>query len=162
MANPPPVVLRTDAANRDIKRLRRDLRKLGKEHRQAIDRELKAAAKPIADDAKKRYRVIYPPRRGRGRRSKGSQRGIRSGQLRGQPAVFLGGSRYPYLAGQEWGSNNYPQFPPRRPSKSGRGSAGNFWWPAIEDGGDAARKKIIRAIDRANLKVFPGRLTGRL
>lgn len=157
----PPIVLESDSIGRDIRKTRRELRKLSKEYRKAMDKNLKAAVKPIADDAKRRYRAIYAAKRGRGRRSKGSQRGIRSGQLRGSPAVFLGGQRYPYLQGQEWGSDFYPQFPARRPSKSGRGSDGNFWWPAIEDGRDTARKKIIKEVDRANGRVFRGRLTGR-
>lgn len=157
-----PIVVQSYALGRDVQATRRGLRKLGREYRRAIDKELKAAVAPIVADAKKRYRVLHPARRRRGRRSRGSQRAIRGGLRRGSPAVFLtGGERYPHMAGQEWGSNRWPQFPDRRPSETGRGSEGNFWWPAIEDGRDDARKRIIRAVDQANGRIFRGNLLGR-
>ena len=156
---PPPVVLDTPSINRDVAATRKALRKLGQEYRDAIDKELAAVAAPIVAEAKVRYREIHPPGQGKRRypgrkRTRGSQKGMRAGKIRSSPAVFIGNARYPYLQGQEWGSDAFPQFPDRRASETGRGSAGNFWWPAIEAGRDEAQQKIIKAIDRANGKVF--------
>ena len=135
-----------------IPELRRDLRKINRESRKALDKELRKAAKPIADDAKLRYRKLHPRRSGRGRRSKGSQRGIRPTLARGKPAVVLGNARTPYLLGQEWGSSGrYPQFPPRA-------SGGHFFWPAVVKGAGRAYKDIVAAVDQATKRAFPDRL----
>ena len=151
----PIVTIEVGKIDVDIKATRNALRQLGREYRSAFDKELKAAVAPIVADAKRRYRVLHPRRKRKGRRARGSQRAIRAGSVRSQPAVFLNGDKYPWMPGQEWGSNRYPFFPARRPAASGRGSEGYFWWPAIEDGRDAAQKKIISAVDAANAKAFP-------
>ena len=130
-----------------IPELRRDLRKISRESRKALDKALRKAAKPIADDAKLRYRKAHP-RRGR---TRGSQRGIRATLARGKPAVVLGNARTPYLLGQEWGSSGrYPQFPPRA-------SGGHFFWPAVVEGADQVYDDIVEALDEANQRAFPGR-----
>lgn len=129
---------------RGLSQFRRDLRKLGREYRAGLDRELKRAAQPIANAAKKTYRTIHPRRRG----GKGSQRGIRATAGGGRVRVVLGGSRYPYLLGQEWGGSQ-PQFPEVK-----RG--GYFFWPAIVDGVDDLTENVERAIDKANALDFEG------
>ena len=128
-----------------ISELRRDLRKVSRESRKALDKELRKVAKPIADAAKRRYRRAHP-RRGR---TRGSQRAIRATRARGKPAVALGNARTPYLLGQEWGSSRFRQFPPRAPE-------GSFFWPAVVQGADQAHDDIVAAIDRATKRAFPG------
>ena len=125
--------------------LRRDLRKLGKEYRSAFDKELKGAVAPIVRDAKLRYRKVYPRRRG----GKGSQRGLRGSASGGNPRVILGGNRYRWVLGQEWGSNKYPQFPPPA-------TGGTFFWPSVVEGAGDATDNILKAVDRANARAFPG------
>jgi len=128
---------------RGLGKLRSDLRKMGTEYRSALDKNLKAAAAPIVADAKRRYRQEHPRQRG----GKGSQRGIRAAAGGGRVRVVLGGSRYPYLLGQEWGSSRYPQFP-----KHSR--QGHFFWPAIRTGADRVTGDIQKALDDANAKHF--------
>lgn len=130
--------------------LRRALRRLSRDAQKSLDKELKAAARPIAADAKKRYRKFHPRRRG----GKGSQRGIRAGFRGGKPTLTIGSARYPYLQGQEWGAKRYPQFPPWIPAPY-IGSVGRFFWPAIIDGSDEAEQKILAAIDRSISQNFP-------
>ena len=134
-----------------IEEMRKALRKLGRDWRKAFDKELRAVGRPIANDAKKRYRELHP----RGRPSKGSQRGIRATYRRGAATIQLGSDRYHYLLGQEWGSNRYPQFPPWIAAGLGS-SEGRFFWPAIVDGREDMEERLQSAIDRANNLAFPG------
>ena len=129
---------------RGLAQFRRDLRKLGREYRAGLDRELKRAATPIAKQAKRTYRRIHPRRRG----GRGSQRGIRAAAGGGRVRVILGGSKYPYLLGQEWGGRQ-PQFPPAT-------REGYFFWPAIRDGADELTERTQAAIDKANALNFEG------
>ena len=139
---PPPANLTIRTTG--LVEMRKAMRNLGREYRRAFDRELRRIGRPIADDAKRRYRARYPRRRG----GRGSQRGIRSSARRGSSTVSLGSARYPYLLGQEWGSNRYPQFPERR-------TDGHFFWPAIEQGGDEVYDRLLTLVDQANRLAFP-------
>ena len=135
--------------------LRKDMRHLGKEYQKILDKELKAAVRPIVADAKKRYRKLHPRRRS----GKGSQRGLRGGSRKGQPTVNIGTAKYPYLQGQEWGSNQYAQFPRWIPAEGGGpGAQGRFWWPAVQEGVADAREGILSSVDSANRRVFRGGL----
>lgn len=130
---------------RGLRKLRSDLKEMGSEYRSALDKNLKKAAQPIVQDAKKRYRQEHPRRRG----GRGSQRGIRAAAGGGRVRVVLGGGRYPYLLGQEWGSGKYPQFP-------ARSKEGHFFWPAIRAGADRVTGDVQKALDSANAKHFEG------
>lgn len=149
---PPPDRSSPIATIEGIPELRRDLREISRESRNALDKELRKAGQKIAADAKLEYRKFHPRRRA----GKGSQRGIRAGISRGQPVVFLGSEKYPYLQGQEWGAtgNSFPQFP--RAVRLLQGSEGRFFWPAVVDGADDAYEKIVAAIDKATRRAFPG------
>ena len=149
MAKPQPV--RIEGFNA----FRRELGKMDKGLRSGLSKEMKEIAKPIEADARKRYRKLHP----RARPTKGSQRGIRASTKRGGAAINLGSPRYPYLQGQEWGSGQYPQFPPWIPDSSGRGSEGRFYWPAIEDGLEEVEEKVGELIDRVSKEAFPDRST---
>ena len=137
-----------------LAQLRRDLRRMGVQYRKALDKELRAAARPIVVAAKRSYREEHPPHRGRGsRRSKGSQRGIRASSGGGNVRVTLDGTRYPWLQGQEWGSGSYPQFPAatqnRPPLKRGY-----FFWPAVVEGREDVSDRVRDAVDRINRSTF--------
>ena len=125
-------------------KLRKDLKAMGPEFRKGLDDELKAAVKPIADEAKASYRRIHPKRSG----GKGSQRGIRHSASSGRVRVILGGTRYPYLLGQEWGSDRFKFFPPatqRKPPKE----RGYFFWPAVVAGREELSKRIEAVVDKS-------------
>ena len=131
---------------RGLQSLRRGLRAMAPELRRGLDKELKAAAAPIVAEAKRRYRVEHPRRRG----GRGSQRGIRASAGGGKVRVILGSTRYPYLTGQEHGSGRYPQFP--RPTKKGY-----FFWPAVRDGTKDLVDKVEDIVDRSTRTHFEGR-----
>ena len=131
---------------RGLQSLRRGLRAMSPELRRGLDKELKAAAAPIVAEAKRRYRAEHPRRRG----GRGSQRGIRASAGGGKVRVILGAERYPYLLGQEWGSNRYPQFP--RVAKKGY-----FFWRAVRDGTEDLVDKVEDIVDRSTRTHFEGR-----
>ena len=123
---------------------RRDLRAMGPEFRKGLDNELRKTVKPIADEAKKRYRRIYSKRRG----GKGTQRGIRHSAGGGRVRVIIGSARYPYLLGQEWGSDRFPQFPPATQRKPPH-ERGYFFWPSVVAGREDLTKRIEAVVDNA-------------
>ena len=126
-----------------LQKLRRGLRAMSPELRKGLDQELKKAATPIANEAKRNYRRQHPRRRG----GRGSQRGIRAQAGGGKVRVVLGSSRYPYLVGQEWGSHQYPQFPPVKRD-------GHFFWPAIQAGADDLADEVERIVDQSTRRHF--------
>ena len=134
-----------------LRQFRKDLGRLDKAYRKALDKELKAIAQPIAADAKRRYRVLHPRRRG----GKGSQRAIRASAGGGRVRVLLGSEKTPYLLGQEWGSHRYPQFPPSTQGKPPN-ERGYFFWPAVVAGREQVSTKVRKAIDKANRLYFDG------
>ena len=129
-----------------LAKFRRDLRAMGSEYRKGLDRNLKATVQPIVQKAKAQYRIEHPRRRG----GRGSQRGIRGTATGGKVRVILGGTRYPYLLGQEFGSNKYPQFPAWTNQK------GTFFWPEIRKGTGKLIEDIEKVLDDANKKHFEG------
>lgn len=146
-----------------IDEMRKDMGRLGKEYRRSLDKELRGVAQPITRDAKARYKRRHGRatsralgRRRRRGRSKGSVRGVRATIRRGRPAIVLNGDRYPWLPGQEWGSNRYPQFP-RKTQHLAPHKRGYFYWPAIMKGSLAATRAVYKAIDRANATIFANR-----
>ena len=117
--------------------LRRALKRMDRELPKALGKELKAAGAPIVRDARQRYYRFYKQRTGK------SPKGIRAAVSRGGVGIKMGSKRYPYLAGQEWGSlGGYPQFPKKK--KEGR-----FFWPAILDGVGELRPKVEQIVARA-------------
>ena len=128
---------------RGLQSLRRDLRAMGPEFRRGLDNQLKASARPIVDAAKRAYRREHPRRRG----GRGSQRGIRASAGGGKVRVILGAERYPYLLGQEWGSNRYPQFPPVK-------KTGYFFWQSVRDGTDNLVREVERVVDNSVQRHF--------
>ena len=142
MANPSigPVITITGLA-----KFRKQVKSLGGDFAKVLNREMKAIARPVEADARKRYGVLHP---GSGR----SVRGIRATTRRGGSAIALGGPKYPYLQGQEWGTHGrFPQFP------TPWGRSGRYFWPAIVAGASEAASKVFSELDLLSRRVFPGR-----
>ena len=129
-----------------LQAFQRDLLTMGKEVNRAVDRDVRAAAKPIVRRGRKTYRQLHPPS---SRSNKKSHLGLRTGVRGARVSVRLGSTGRPYLLGQEFGSSRFPQFPPYRRHPSGRGGVGRFFWPAILAEARSLRRKILTVIDQA-------------
>ena len=66
--------------------------------------------------------------------------------------VVLGGPKYPYAMGAEFGSIRYRQFPSWRGSSA---SAGYFLYPTIRENSAKIIESYGEAIDRIAAKAFP-------
>ena len=131
-----------------LREFRRDLKSLGSAYAKGLTKSLKAEAQPIVQDARQRYRKLHPRRKG----GKGSQRAIVSAVRATSVAVRMNLARYPYLAGQEFGTNGrWPQFPTPWTKK------GRFWWPAIIAGRDVVIKRLARVFRDADKRYFSRR-----
>lgn len=109
-----------------LRDLARDLKRVEPALAKKLQRANKAAAEHIASAARGRYVAKHPSRSGKGA---ASIRGLAS-QSRAQ--VAFGSARAPYVVGQEFGSNRFRQFSPwSGKGPGGRGSEGNFVYPAI-------------------------------
>ena len=134
MARTPTVVIKTHETSQDIRQTRRELRKQGipKGDRQGTQVGRRADRHGSEESLPPAPPVTRAAAAG-GRTA--ASAGFAAASCAASPAVFLGGQRYgtTWLAGQEWGSDTLPAVSGfRRPSMSGRGSKGYFWWPSIE------------------------------
>lgn len=119
------------------------LRRTDKKMARVLDKELRASVKPIVDEQKRAYYRFYTRHDGR------SLRGIRASAAGDKIALKLGSSRYPYLAGQEFGRT---KDEPRKRQFYKRPQAiskGRYWWPVARDGFDAFVERIEGHIDTA-------------
>jgi hypothetical protein len=85
-------------------------------------------ANRLVDPIQQRYDRRYPRVSGQGRRT------VRATAAAARASLVIGGARAPYMPGQEFGSDKYPQFRPwtgRAPG--GRGSRGRFLYPVIRE-----------------------------
>lgn len=109
-----------------------DLRKVDKQFPRDLAKAMRAAAKTVEKRSRQEYMRQY--RQGTSGRSTRSVKGIAAfGSVR-QAGVKFGGSKRPWLPGQEFGSDRYKQFAPwSGKAPGGRGSRGKFVWPVIRD-----------------------------
>ena len=84
-----------------LERFQQQMRKLPKDIRNQMRKEVRGAARPIIKDAKKRYRTRFKRRSGAGARS------LRHRVTSNQASILAGGPKAPYIMGQEWGSNGH-------------------------------------------------------
>ena len=128
----------------------RDMRSADVTLRREFNKILRTAGDPIIEEAQRLYYQGNPASawpHGWGRRTGRSLRGIKTKTHFGGVALELGGGRYRYLLGQEWGSYAYPQFgPPRGASGDGRGT---FFWPAYKAGLADVQRNVLSAMSRA-------------
>ena len=131
-----------------LAKFRKELKALGGDYVKALTREMQDIARPIEADSRRRYRSLHPV----SRKNRRSERGIVATKRASGSAIRLGGKKYQYLQGQEWGTHGrFPQFP--KPW----GRTGRFFWPAIVEGAGNAAEKVFDEIDRLSRRVFPRR-----
>ena len=99
--------------------LRRELRAVSKTAPKALQRTNKRVSEMLLPKVRSRYAARY-------RAGRTQQRGIRAFGTQRAAGLRIGGARYPYLPGQEWGSKRYPQFPPPT-------DRGYFLWHTVEE-----------------------------
>jgi len=120
----------------------RALGALAPDYKRALPRALKAAAQPIAQDARRRYSARYQRRSGRG---EGSIRVLASTRV----TLAAGSARAPYIPAQEFGSTQIKRFAPRAPG-------GKFLYPALAAGRDDLIDEVDRALEHVARRAFPG------
>src|SRR5690606_36949505 len=113
----------------DFKRFSQDLRTLeGDAFKRGLQPVLKRLASKMVPRIQARYDRRYPAITG------GSRGSIRASGGMQSAAILAGNARQPHVAGQEFGSDRYPQFRPytgRGPG--GHGSWGRFVYPTIRE-----------------------------
>ena len=109
-----------------------DLRRVDKEFPRQVSKAMRGAAKTVERRARTEYARQYRQNTS-GRRTR-SVRGITAFASTRQAGIKFGGEKRPWLPGQEFGSNRWPQFRPYTgPGPGGHGSKGRFVWPSIRD-----------------------------
>ena len=149
----------TAVAIEGLAEFRRALKHVSSELPKMLQKELKQAAESAADRARTRYTQNF--RRSGGRRgasgaSKHTAATIRAAATQTSASVMFGGARYPWAAGQEFGSNRYRQFFPytgRGPG--GRGSWGRVIFPAVRDEAEQTEADIKRRFDDLARRAYP-------
>jgi hypothetical protein len=124
---------------------RRELRKLADD----LPRELTDAnfqvATLVSQDAKQRASGVS-----RGARK--SAESLSAARTQAAAKVRMGGSRYPFAAGFEFGSIRYPQFPAWR----GSGPTAGYWlYPSIRANNDRIVDMYGDLLDRITREAFP-------
>lgn len=96
----------------------------------------------VVDEAEKRARAL-------GRMQAKAAESLRAGKAQRKATVSIGGARYPFALGAEFGAKKYPQFLPHL------GRTGYWTYPAIR----AKRDEVIDAygdeIERLTKAAFP-------
>lgn len=114
-----------------LRDLARDLKRVDPVLAKKLQQANKTAASHVADEGTRRYSAQYERRSGRGA---GSIRALATAQ---RAQVAFGSDRAPYVAGQEFGSNEFRQFYPwTGKAPGGKGSMGRFIYPAIRSEAD--------------------------
>lgn len=116
---------------------RRALKSVSDDLPEMLQKVLKEAAESAAGRARTRYAQNFtrsPGKRGASGASKHTIDTIRATATQTGASVAFGGARFPWAAGQEFGSNKYRQFFPytgRGPG--GKGSWGRGIFPAVRE-----------------------------
>lgn len=114
----------------------------------AVDRSLpreltrfnKEFAKTLVPKVQSVYRAHYPKAGAVRRRSKNTAAQIRAVATQRSGGIRIGGSRYVYMPGQEFGSDRVRQFAPRAP----RG--GRFLYPTIRAAMPDLRRRYVSEV----------------
>ena len=147
-----------------LKELRAALKAVEPGLQREMQRENKAFAARIVPRAQAAYNAVYPKptskqKRAGGGRRKGAVSQIRAVATQTSSGIRIGGARYRYMLGQEFGSNKYPQFRPwTGPGPSGRGSEGRYLYPTIRaEMPNVLRRYRSEVMDKVFAKAFPER-----
>ena len=148
---------------------RKALRAVSADLPKRLQAELKQAAESAAERARRRYAQNFGAGSGRrktvtvsasGKRStrtrKGTAATIRAVASQTGSGVAFGGARFPWVAGQEFGSNRYRQFfPYTGKGPSGKGSWGRVIFPAVREEAPAVEKDLHRRFDALAKRAYP-------
>jgi hypothetical protein len=135
---------------RGLNELVRDMRAVYPELPKIIRETNRAFANRIVPDVQRAYEARYPAVSGRGRAS------IRALAGASRATIAMGGARVPYIVGQEFGSDRYPQFSPwtGRAPGSPVGSRGRFLYPTIRALAPELADEYATEVDRALAQAF--------
>lgn len=133
-----------------LREFRAQLRALGGDWTKRLRKVNSNVAKQASAAIKSAYSAQFPRRSGAGASS------IRAQAGQTDAAVAFGGSRAPYVVGQEFGSNRYAQFRPwtgRGPG--GKGSRGRFAYPTLREMTPDIKEQHGKEIDDLFREAFP-------
>ena len=120
----------------------RDLRRVDRQLPRQVAKVMRRAAKTAEASARRRYTSRY--KQGTSNRSTRSVKGITAFASSSAAGIKFGGPKRPWLPGQEFGSNKYPQFRGwTGKGPNGQGSWGRFVWPAAREVLDDASDDLI-------------------
>ena len=138
---------------------RKALRAVSDDLPKMLQAELKQAAESAADRARSRYAQNFTRsggKRGSSGASKHTIDTIRATATQTGASVAFGGARYPWAAGQEFGSNKMRQFfPYTGKGPGGRGSWGRNIFPAVRDEVKSTEADVQRRFNDLARKAFP-------
>lgn len=145
-----------------LRELRNELKRIEPGLQREMQRENKAFAARMVPKVQAAYSAVYPKANSKSRpnrRRKNTVNAIRAVATQTSSGIRIGGARYRYMLGQEFGSNKYPQFRPwTGPGPSGRGSEGRFLYPAIRaEMPNVLRRYRSEVMDKVFAKAFPER-----
>lgn len=147
-----------------LRELRNELKRIEPGLQREMQRENKSFAARMVPQVQSAYNAIYPKptskkKRAGGGRRKGTVSQIRAVATQTSSGIRIGGARYRYMLGQEFGSNKYPQFAPwTGPGPSGRGSRGRFLYPTVRGELPSVVKRYqTEVIDKVVARAFPER-----
>lgn len=135
----------------DLKKYRVALRAVSKELPKQLRLILKEAVTAAADEAQRLYDQNYTSRRGRTRGT------IRALATQTSAGVAFGGARYPWVPGQEFGSNKYKQFSPWAGNAPGGGGKGKAIFPAVRSQAEPVAKVILERFNDLAHEAYPER-----
>lgn len=124
-----------------------DLRKIDRQFPRDIAKAMRGAAKTVERESRSEYQRIF--RQGTSGRSTRTVKGIAAFGSNRQAGIKFGGSKRPWLPGQEFGSDKYKQFRPwSGKAPGGRGSHGKFVYPIIRREIDTVTDELADEMSR--------------
>lgn len=112
-----------------LKELRRDLKKIDKALPKRLTRANKAFANQLVPSVRAEYQRQHT---GHGKRPGRGAKSIRATATQSRARILIGRESVPYMGGQEFGSDHYPQFRPwSGKGPGGKGSKGKFLYPTV-------------------------------
>lgn len=115
-----------------------------------LGRANQAVSEPIAADARSRAMS-------RGGSAAKTARSIKATRKAAKATIAVGGPRFPFAWGAEFGAKKYRQFPRWRGNQwnPDAGGVGYFLHPAIRDGKEAFERRYLDEIEKVAAKAFP-------
>lgn len=89
---------------------------------------------------------------GLGRMEAKAAQSLTAGRAQRAASVAIGGAKFPFALGAEFGSDRYRQFRPWR----GSGKTAGYWlWPAVRSEGEQIERVYAEALDDITRRAFP-------